>query len=67
MLNEQIIDDIKKLIEGDVSVSVEDLETYARDTSLFYVKPQRCDEYRKGRRVINCLFVDFAIFCDHSG
>ncbi len=40
MLNEQIIDDIKKLIEGDVSVSVEDLETYARDTSLFYVKPQ---------------------------
>ena len=40
MLNEQIIIDIKGLIEGDVSIRKEDIEHYARDTSLFYIKPQ---------------------------
>lgn len=31
--------DLKKLLQGDVSIAENDLETHARDTSLFYVKP----------------------------
>lgn len=35
----KIADDLRAIITGDVSVEEADLETHARDTSLFYVKP----------------------------
>lgn len=35
-----VLESISKLIEGDVSASEADRESHARDTSLFYVKPE---------------------------
>lgn len=40
MTTEEIRDEIKKIIEGDVSIEEADIEHYARDTSLFYVRPR---------------------------
>ena len=35
-----VLEEISKLIQGDVSASEVDREKFARDTSLFYVKPE---------------------------
>ncbi len=40
MSTENIVAELQKILKGDVSVSDVDRETYARDTSLFYVKPE---------------------------
>lgn len=40
MKTEELRDEIKKIIEGDVSIEEADIEHYARDTSLFYVRPR---------------------------
>jgi FAD/FMN-containing dehydrogenase len=40
MKTEELRDEIKKIIEGDVSLEEADIEHYARDTSLFYVRPR---------------------------
>ncbi len=39
MQTNDIVNDLKSLIQGDVSVEENDLELNARDTSLFYLKP----------------------------
>ncbi|HXH26994.1 MAG TPA: FAD-binding oxidoreductase [Candidatus Acidoferrum sp.] len=39
-MDQQLIDELKQHIQGDVATDVETLATYSHDTSLFEVKPQ---------------------------
>ena len=39
-MNEELLDELKKSVEGDVAVDSETLATFSHDASLFEVKPQ---------------------------